>query len=156
MPDMTDIKEQTTYRESGSEFRHPEALITSTPQGHESLFVSTLLEDKAILRVGAMGYRVLIKTSDKGWGCPSSRQGDLSQLHTAAQAREETKEAFARAGHLLSDEEKEALAAALEAVPERSMGAVVGIRLTNGQEPRQAAWLDPRWTVQARRQVRGR
>lgn len=155
---MTDTKEQTVYRESGSEYLHPEALITITRQGYESLYVRTLLKDKAVLRVGAMGYRVIIKPSDKGWCCPSDRRVNLGMLNDTPQAREQTKAVFAGFPlyRPLSEEEEEALAAALEAVPSRAAGARDGTRLPIGPPPHQPAWLDPRWTYEARRSVRGR
>lgn len=153
---MTKTPTPLIDRQPGSERTQPFVLIGSTQNGLESLFVRELISDKAILRVDAGGYRVLVKTSDKGFYPYEDRSVSTIGLYNVDQVREAVKAFFSMAKKPLNGKELEQLLENLEGLPSISSGARNALRLANGQDASRLSWVDPRWTETVRRQVRGR
>lgn len=150
------MTEQVVFTHTGSDKEHPTALIARNDIGYETLFVATLLKDKVVLRVGRQGYRAILKRPDADvWMTPSASGFSTLGLSTAAEVREAVKAAYEYFDAPLSADEVEELAAACASIPRRSQGAANTLRVSVGHTPVEAAWIDPRWTLRARKMITG-
>lgn len=151
---MTD---RTIFHETGSERLHPDALIARDDMNHETLFVRSLLDGRAIVRVGADGYRVLIqkKPGTDGWGLPHTTAFNTRGLTFASQLPEAALSAFAYFDEPLSSHAVAELERGCADLPQLPGQARAVLRCSPGLPPSEAGWISERWTAQARAAIRG-
>lgn len=151
------MTQQILFRETDTERSKPDALITQTDYGRESVFIRRL-HPRFVLRAAGTGYRVLIKMKSKGniFVCPQAPGAHCDAARTPRSAVEGGINAAAYWDEPFSEKDQKALR---EAVADLGTHAAVfmieALRRREGDTRPAPAWADERWDATARKQIRG-
>lgn len=138
----------------GSASQRPYALIARDRIGHESVFVTELLPDRAVLRATAKGYSVYLLKDGKVY-----QPSDRSVCTRTVGSREAILPAVLQGSRIieapLSDEEADAVIAAIEGLPANGPAAHRALRIRVGHEVVEPSWMHERFSVKVRAALRG-